>query len=344
MYQKLVSFFSLLSILFCVSCTTRQEPPVLEKTLPKPVLFTSTNTLDAIICSVGDEIILLSDLQNAITHRSEGKGHLLSDGSLRGISKDEVQSILDTLVFDKIVEFKVQENKLSLTDIELNERINAFLQQQNYTIEQLETSLQNSGRTMEDYKKDFRKQVEQELLIGKIISPFIAATHEEIESFYYEKTGAPKMIRTVNLRSLRIDDEPETSEKTVQTVKKLLEEKQDFTNLVMTYSDTLDKEETKGILPPKPINELPDSIQPQIKTAEIGAIIGPIYIEPSTFFFQYIGSNYEKNSELEKDFEGWKNRFLSDKVHQRFKEYLSNERSKIQINFRSLSLLEENPS
>jgi parvulin-like peptidyl-prolyl isomerase len=112
----------------------------------------------------------------------------------------------------------------------------------------------------------------------------------------------------------------------------------DFKELVTQYSDASDKDENQGLLPPKSLEELPKELQKALEHNESPHIIGPIRIASSSFFFQYVGSELEKNQELEKNFETWKAKLVNEKIYARFKDYLQNERGKMEIKFHSIEI------
>ena len=336
MIQIFKYLLSLSQFLFLISCVSHDlETPSETKSALEPKLRTTSNTVDAVICRIGQEIILFSELQKAI---EEKNGFLLPTGQVEKMSLADAQGILDQLVLDKLILIKIKDQKITLTEEELTQRINDFLKRQGASAEELEKTLTARGQSMQGYRNDFRFQVERELLIGKMISPFVTADPKDVEDYFYETTKPKKIVSSIVLRSLRIDHDlhPNLKER-IKLIEEKIAQKQHFEGLILEYSDALDKEESKGLLPPKPLEDFPSEIQASA-TLEAGHVFGPLEIGSSTFFFEYVESKHNKNPDFETHFDEWKQRYLNSAMYKRFREYLISERSKIQISYQSMTL------
>lgn len=334
---------------FVFSCRTvtenlnqekKEQPEILEH-LPE----FNHGVVDGVLATVGDQVILLSDLQRAIFLESKGQTKLLPNGKLEGgtLSSEQANQIFESIVNQKILQIKAKDLGFEVTEDELTQRIDDFLKQQNYTKEDLERQLQNSGVSFEEYRKDFRNGILKQQVIGRVIVPLVSVSNDEVNGFYLQQTKQTKQIKSVKLRSLMIHV-PENFTYTpfdfplVKKIESLIVEKKDFAELASEYSMSSEAKKTAGMLPSKPFQDLPTELRQKIASLKPGDVVGPISIAGSVFFFQYIGAEFSNDSDLQKNFNAWKNKLQEVKFSERFSEYLKNEKTKLRVITRSFAI------
>jgi peptidyl-prolyl cis-trans isomerase SurA len=330
-----------------INCTTTSQIKDLglKEEFKTSLISTNSQTVDGIICSVGGKPILLSELQKAVHLNTQGKGQLHSDGTTSGnISKENVKEILELLIIKIILTLKVKEHKLSLAEDDLTKRIRDFLAQQGLTEDDLEKNLSSAGENIDNYRNEFRNQVEKEILISHVLMPLVSVSNDDVTNFYFEESGAKKQIKNVSLRVIRLDSssKKEESEVRLKNLQNDLQNNENFTSLVIKYSDAHDKDKTQGLLPDKPLTQLPKELQHTLASAKKGSVIGPIKIGSSQFFFEFLGAKLASNNELQRNFENWKNKLLNKKILAKFEEYMHTERGKMDVQFYSLDFLTSN--
>lgn len=340
-------FLGVLSALAFVNCTTTSNNTALKepKEFKTDLIYTNSHTVDGIICSVGGSVILLSELQKAVKLNTQNKGQLHPDGRISGdISKENVKKILELLIIKKILTLKVKEHKLSLAEDDLTNRIRDFLQQQGLNEDELKKNLESSGESLENYRNEFRSQIEKEILISHVLLPLISVSNDDVTNFYFKESGAKKEIKNVSLRVIRLDSLSNKSEdeERLKNLQNDIENKENFMSLVLKYSDAQDKEKTQGLLPDKPLLQLPSELQSFLAKAKKGDVIGPLKLGSSQFFFEFLGAKLATNDDLKKSFESWKNRLLNKKILSKFEEYMQTERGKMDVKFYSLDFLARN--
>ncbi|MES2614707.1 MAG: SurA N-terminal domain-containing protein, partial [Bdellovibrionota bacterium] len=133
---------------------------------------------------VGDQTILLSDFQHAILAASNGQTQILSSGVLVGgsMAPSQADQILQSIINQTVLQIKAVEVGTDISEAELSERISSFLKQQNYTDFDLQENLKKTGKTMEEYRREFKNEVLKQLLIGRVISPLVTVTEDEVNS------------------------------------------------------------------------------------------------------------------------------------------------------------------
>ncbi len=336
-------FFSLL-----ISCQSNQDSSNLQAknvTTLAPLSPFDASTIDGLLVSVSDQAILLSDFQHVILAASNGQTQLLPTGKLMGgtMTPLEGKQLLETFINQKVLQLKALELGMDVSEEDLSQRINDFLKQQNYTEFDLQEQLKKSGKSMEDYRKEFKNEVLKQQLIGRVISPLVTVTEDEVNSFYLQQTGNIKQISAVKLRSLMInvpenfaDDSAKLT--SVNQVQKSLAKGKDFLELVKKYSMAANAVETEGILPLRSVNELPPQLKEKIANLKINDVVGPLRIGNAVFFFQYLGAQFGSGSSLKANYTSWKNKLLNIKFEERLMGYLKNERSTLRVNMRPFTI------
>ncbi len=334
-------FFILLFLTSCKTSSSSQNTNTKSETTLAPLQKFNENTIDGVLVSIGDRVILLSDFQHAIAAASAGQSQISSNGKLFGgtLSSQQAEQILESLINQKVLEVKSQELGLDISEEQLTERISEFLKQQNLTEFDLNEQLKKTGKEMVDYRHEFKNEILKQELISRVISPLVTVTQDEVNNYYLQQTGSLKQVTAVTLRSLVINlpdnfNGNYLEYSTVKKVNKLISQKNDFIELVKSYSMASNAVDTLGILPKKSINELPPIIREKLLNLNINDVIGPFQIGRSVFFFQYLSSEFGSNNDLKTNYNSWKNKLLNIKFEERLTDYLKTERSILRINLR----------
>ena len=208
----------------------------------------SENKLDGIVAVVGDEVVLLSEL-NAYT--------TLRINSL-GLNKDSVdrekyrKQFLDELIDGKVLlAYGKKDSTINVTSEEVeqatNNHIAMLLKQNNLTIDSLEAELRRQqGISLAKFKTDARKAIREQLLKQKVQQAYLYAskiTKKDVEMFYNEYIDSlPKMGESVLLSKLSVSVTPSESITQnafdrIQSIKQRLDNGEDFSELAKQFSE-----------------------------------------------------------------------------------------------------------
>lgn len=344
-YFAISLFILLISLVSCQSSQNQANSHTKNITTLAPLSPFDNNTLDGLLVSVADQAVLLSDFQHAILTASNGQTQILANGKLVGgkMTTDQANQILQSVINQKVLQIKAQEVGIDVSDDELSGRINDFLRQQNYTEFDLEEQLKKVGKSMDEYRHEFKNEILKQELIGRVISPLVTVTDDEVNSFYLQQTGRIKQVTAVKLRSLMLNLPENYSSDPLKfapvlQIQKALSEGKDFTELVKSYSMASNAIQTEGVLPSRPINELPLELKQKLTNLKINEVVGPFHIGNSLFFFQYLGAEFGSGSDLKANYSSWKNKLLNIKFEERLTEYLKNERAILRVNIRPFTI------
>lgn len=306
------------------------------------------NTAEAIIANVGGQILLLSDLQRAVTITSRGRATLTATGQIKGsgIRAHEVDALFEKLIDQAVLDIKVQELGIEVTESELDAEIDRFLNGRGISRADFLKMLRQEGETELSHRSEFKRQLESQRLIGRVIRPLVSVTDEEVRSFYLvnkqktkspsrsPSTSAPPASRFI-LRSLLINGlqtDPQAKLK-IDSIEQGLASGSSFRDLVKTYSEASDAQTTEGLLDPRALEALPKPLQDELKSAQLGAILGPLEIGSSTFYFEFVSKDSAPDAADPHDFniEQWRQRLLETKFSERLESYLKAEKDKVRV-------------
>jgi peptidyl-prolyl cis-trans isomerase SurA len=92
--------------------------------------------------------------------------------------------VLNSMIEDLLVEQRIQELGLSVSDQELESAIEDVQRQNKLTDEQLKTALEAQGTSFADYRKDLRKEILRYKLIAREVRSKVEVTKAEIRAYF----------------------------------------------------------------------------------------------------------------------------------------------------------------
>jgi peptidyl-prolyl cis-trans isomerase SurA len=113
---------------------------------------------------------------------------MASESSPRQLSQQEYAElrlkILNGMIEDLLVEQRIREIGLTVTEEELTSAIEDVQRQNKLTREQLETALQAQGMSFDDYQQNLRKEILRYKLIAREVQSKIEVTKTEIREYF----------------------------------------------------------------------------------------------------------------------------------------------------------------
>jgi peptidyl-prolyl cis-trans isomerase SurA len=204
-----------------------------------------TELVDRIVAIVNDDVITLTDLEEtvepyAMKVRSSVQGakeeaKILSQ--LRG-------EILDRMIDEKLADQESERLGVSVSESEVDERLEQMALQQSLDREALEKVLEAEGYTWEEYRSRLKEQMLRVKLINMEVKSKIAITEKEIEDYYEAHKEALRKEKRYRLRTILIkvpssatDDQRKKTLKRMKTVVDKFEKGGSFAELAKEYSE-----------------------------------------------------------------------------------------------------------
>ena len=201
--------------------------------------------VDAIIATIGKEIILLSDLEKAYAEYS-------SQYAVQDEDNDEKCKVFEQLVYNKLMLHQADVDSIVVSEQEveaaMNHRMNYFLQMVGGDSRVIE---KHFGKSMAEIKKDFREPIREQLYMEEIhkkITQNITVTPAEVKAFV-KKVGLDSMpVIPATYEIGHILKTPVISDIEIAAIKERLEgyreralrhdkPEQEFSMLARLYSD-----------------------------------------------------------------------------------------------------------
>ncbi len=198
---------------------------------------------DRIVAVVNEEIITLSDLNNAFepyrknieaAYREPEKGKALAESRA---------SFLYRLIDARLIEQEAKKSGVAVKDEEVMSYMRGILGRRNIPLEEFMKKLADEGQSFESYKKEIRQQMVKMKLIRKEIKSRIIVTEGEIGEYYikhrsdYEGKEALRLKQIILAfpRGMSVETE-EKLRKTMEDIRKQLQNGESFDVLAANYS------------------------------------------------------------------------------------------------------------
>ncbi len=168
---------------------------------------------DKILITVGNEIILESDLEVALLQNS-------SIPEFNSLSEEQKKSaILNQIVDSKVLYITaLKDTSILVTETEIETGVNFRLQQMSQqtggSIKQLEIALQQQGFSLNNFKKQLQTQIKEQILTQKLQSKYLSSYNQtlsskQIEDFFYQFSNQiPDLKNNVNLSFIEVSVKP----------------------------------------------------------------------------------------------------------------------------------------
>ncbi len=159
----------------------------MNKILLFALLLLWTTTVDAAtliktVAMVNNDVVTSYQLEKRLATA------MAAETSQRRLSQEEHSAlrlkVLNGMIEDLLVEQRIQEIGLSVSDQELNSAIEDVQRQNKLTGEQLKTALLAQGMSFADYRQDLRKEILRYKLIAREVRSKVEVTNAEIRDYF----------------------------------------------------------------------------------------------------------------------------------------------------------------
>jgi peptidyl-prolyl cis-trans isomerase SurA len=180
--------------------------------------------VDRVIAVVNQEPITLYDLENFNKeHQGDIKEFLKNEKNQKssGLSKNEE---LGFLIETRLLEQKMDQMKVQVTDADLEKAMQNILKRNNFTKEQLIADLNHKGVSFEKYNQDLRVQLKKLKFMGQVIAPKVRVTNADLDEFFAEHSEHFSNYQSVEIAQVILPLSATASESERQVVLKKADE------------------------------------------------------------------------------------------------------------------------
>ena len=163
---------------------------------------TTEELVDGIVAQVGDEVVLLSEVVEAIAdveQRMRAEGAPETDiAKLRAAG-------LERMIEQKMIENEVRRMELYASDNEVDEAIELKAKEIGISVSQLAESVRAEGLTFEAYRAAYKDQIEYQKVVQISLLPKIQIEEEEMRQLYNQRySDQPDGGELVHVRQLMV--------------------------------------------------------------------------------------------------------------------------------------------
>ncbi|MBS0212214.1 MAG: peptidylprolyl isomerase [Proteobacteria bacterium] len=251
-----------------------QTPPAAAPSAPST---SSVQPIDSIVAVVDDDIILRSELDQAMRNvKAQYAGHenqLPPEDALR-------KQVLERLVLAHLQLARAADNGIKTSDAEVDQGIATLAQQNHVTMPQLQAKLAADGMSYDAFRKSIRDEITIQKLQQKVMENQLAVSDTEIDNeLATQRAGGPQL----HLANILVGLPPDaTSEQVAKAQKKIsdirdlvVNGKMDFNTAAIRYSDSQNALEG-GDLGWRSADEVPPAFASVIQTLKPGEVTAPI--------------------------------------------------------------------
>jgi peptidyl-prolyl cis-trans isomerase SurA len=199
--------------------------------------------VDRIVAIVNDEIITLSELNNAFEPYQEK-----FEASYKGPDREKARAETKVLLLNRMIESVLMEQEsrktgITVRDGEVTEAINDIRTQRKLSQDELRKGLERDGITDDAFRKDIRNQLMRMKLIQRDIKSRVAVTDEEVGEYYRKHREDYEGKESVRIKQILLplptEEDPAAKEKlraNAEAIHKELMAGESFDQLSARYS------------------------------------------------------------------------------------------------------------
>ena len=203
-----------------------------------------------VVASVNGKAINRSDLNRAFNDQQRSRQDAQPESDEQ--AKSDRLNVLRSLIDEEIIEQRAARMNLTATGEEVDAKLNDL--KSHYTEEQFADVLKQSGRTVDEVRRDIRRQITLDKLLNKEINSKINVTDGEVAAFYNTHkadfnlienkvhlaqivvTSQPAQPGAANLQGSKATTDADAHKK-IETLKAQLDSGADFSVVAANYSE-----------------------------------------------------------------------------------------------------------
>lgn len=296
--------------MFCVACLGVQFPGAAAAEL-----------VDRIVVIVNDKVITQSDI----------------DQALRGREKSTQADRVQQLINDKVLWEEIERQGIVVSDEEVEEAVKNVRVQNQYSEEQLMNQLNQEGLTLTQYKKNLKRELQQEQFLSRLVYPRIRVSDYDLQEYYRRHSGEFEGYEKIRFLEIFLTPESAPGRDIMELgsdIVSQLRKGASFTAMVKKYSKGAfaDRGGDSGLLETSMMNR---ELVQILSTLKMNVISDP---KPTPNQGVFIFKVVERRNPKQRAFEDVKGmiqqKFLQERVQDELERYLIEARSRHFIEIR----------
>ena len=161
--------------------------------------------VERIVAIINDDVITLSELDDAIDLAVGDKLEALSTADLKRAKREELRrSFLDQMINERILSQHYTKLDLSVSEAEVDSAIDLIARQNNMSRDVLRNELLRQGIPYLEYRDQIRRHLLQNKLIDKVIRTRVHITEDDLKAAYAEMKAAQEGKEKAEITGIRV--------------------------------------------------------------------------------------------------------------------------------------------
>lgn len=231
------------------------------------------------------------------------------------------ESVLDSLIAEKIVDMELKKANITVTDEELQKEMNEVIESYG-GVDYVNTYLAMQGLTLEDLKED----VLSYLKVMKLLEPRLTATEEEIVAYFEANKSYFDQPEQVEASHILVYEE-----ETAKEVKRKLDEGADFAQLAAEYSKDTGNAQYGGELGYFGRGEMVEEFEEAAFSMKVGEISDPVKTKFGYHIIKVTDRKEAKAANLEDSREEIKEILKGQKLNTEYATWLNEKKTEYNV-------------
>lgn len=291
--------------------------------------------IDRVLAVVDAHPIFYSDIRRKV---ETGPLVLVSEYPSDKDANNQTRALNDSINFELILS-AAKDLDVDVTDADLDQEINRYMEEQKLTKDKLLELLRNEGESFESYKRDFRNQMVLRRFQRRVILPNIKITDKDLETYFLSQShsGAVDLVE-VSMRQIIVKADASMSKDLLEARKALaqdiygkLKSGLDFAEAVGLYSDDPSSRKGAASLFTIKIKDLASNIRGVIDQLKPGEFSNPISTPNGIQIFQVVERKLGVNKEFQDRRAQLEQELRVVELRNQTNKYLADQRQRVTI-------------
>ncbi|HMB30441.1 MAG TPA: peptidyl-prolyl cis-trans isomerase [Desulfohalobiaceae bacterium] len=287
----------------------------------------SGQLVNRIVAVVNGQIITLHDLQHEISTNqlSNGNAPKFKDDKQKG---DEQKRFLKSMINDILLVDEAKRLKMSISDVEVKNRIQQLLNKQDISKEELKDILKKKDMSLDELKKRIHDNILKKRLLSSMVTQKVVVTEEDIVQYYNKHKRTYQEPESFHLKLMALKD------------KNLLKKFRDqIRKGQISFDKALKSSEISGSNLSGDLGflawkDLSQNWKEAVKDIQPGEVSHIFEIKDQYAFLYLESVRSEEETSLDEVRDNLRKKIRSQKLEKRFKEYIQKLRSNAVIEVR----------
>ncbi len=239
--------------------------------LPALVLAQDARTIDRIVALVEDDVILQSELDQAIDmigRQAQARGDRLPPRSVME------EQMLERLIMSRLEVLRAEATGIRASDADVDQALEQVAQQNRMTVGQLRAAIEADGIDFREFRRDMREELLTSRLRQRVVNSMEDITETEVDILLAsDRFGGAEYLLSqiaISVSETATSSEVDEARRRAEDVRRQLDDGLDFSTAALTFSQASDALEG-GDVGWRSINALPPLFADAIEQTPVGA-------------------------------------------------------------------------